>query len=189
MTRRPRSATHLRPALFTAAVLLGLAACRLGPQPPDRSVERSAGGTDALTEIWESALAVEGGQVTLVFSETQLTSFLASRLSEAENPVLDRAQIYLRDGEISIYGVSELGPIEAGSLVVVQPLVDSDGNIAFEIASAKLGPLPAPGALLNALSGLLTEAFTGKLGPLATGIRITSLAIADGRVAIVGSLR
>jgi hypothetical protein len=36
---------------------------------------------------------------------------------------------------------------------------------------------------------LLTEAFTGTLGSMATGIRITSLAIADGQVAIVGSPR
>jgi len=43
--------------------------------------------------------------------------------------------------------------------------------------------------LKDSISAILTEAFTGTLGSLATGIRVTSLAVADGQMAIVGELR
>jgi hypothetical protein len=43
--------------------------------------------------------------------------------------------------------------------------------------------------LTTVLSELLTEAFTGTLGSMATGIRITSFDIAEGQIVIVGSPR
>lgn len=163
-------------------------ACRIGPQPPDEPTAAD-GDPSAVVNAWETALSLESGEVTVVFTEQQLTAFLVSRISEAERPVIDQAQVYLRSGEISIYGIAQVGPLDAGALVVAQPVLDAAGTLAFEITSAELGPFPAPAAMLRAVSDLLTEALTGKLGPLATGVRITSLAIADGQVAIVGSLR
>ena len=60
---------------------------------------------------------------------------------------------------------------------------------SFELTTAEVGPIPAPGALKDSVSAILTEAFTGTLGSLATGIRVTSLAITNGEMAIVGELR
>jgi hypothetical protein len=169
-------------------------ACQLyvgGPRPPDQPLKASAGQSDQLDDIWNSvrSVAVDTGEVTLIFNEQQITSYLALRLSQDERPLLDQPQVFLRDGEIRIYGIAALGPLEAGTLLSIQPILDSEGGIAFEITSAEFGPLPAPETLTEGLSSLLTEAFTGKLGPLATGLRITSLAISGGEVAIVGTLR
>lgn len=189
MTKPIRTVPRLRIALIAGMLSVGMLACRVGPRPPLEPVEASSQESDAFTDAWRSALSIGRGEVELVITEQQLTSFLASRITEAERPILQKPQILLRDGSIRIYGVADFGPIEAGALVVVQPVLDPQGTIAFEITSAELGPLPAPRAMMNALSELLTEAFTGKLGSLATGIRITSLAIADGQAAIVGSLR
>ncbi len=125
----------------------------------------------------------------VILSESQLTSFLAARLAAQEKPALTQPQVYLRQGQLQIYGVAIQGPLRANVLVSIAPAVQSDGTIAFEIASADFGPLPAPNALKDSLSAILTEAFTGTLGSLATGIRITSLAIADGEMAIVGEIR
>lgn len=180
---------RFRSTAISLGALAALVACRVGPQPPGELIEPPGVGTSEVRQMWEAALDVEGGQVKLVLTEQQLSAYLTSRLAETERPVIDLASIYLRDGEISIYGVAELGPLDAGALIVVEPVLDAAGSLAFAVTSAELGPFPAPKTMLEALSDLLTEAFTGKLGPLATGIRITSLAIADGQVAIVGSLR
>lgn len=169
--------------------MLGGVACRIGPRPSQAPIEVSPEESEALTSKWETALSLQTGEVKLVITEQQLTSFLAARIAEADRPLIDQPQVYLRDGSIQIYGVAELGPIQAGALLAVQPVLDSQGAVSFDVTAAELGPLPAPKALVSGLSKLLTEAFTGKLGPLATGVRITSLAIADGQVAIIGSLR
>lgn len=183
------ASSRFRLTAASLGALAALLACRIGPQPPGDLIEPAGAAPSEVRQMWEAALDVEGGQVKLVLTEQQLSAYLASRLEQAERPVIDLARIYLRDGEISIYGVSEMGPLDAGALIVVEPVLDAAGSLAFAVTSAELGPFPAPKAMLGALSDLLTEAFTGKLGPLATGIRITSLAIADGQVAIVGSLR
>ena len=36
---------------------------------------------------------------------------------------------------------------------------------------------------------MITEAFAGPIGSLATGLRVTSIAIEDGELALVGELR
>jgi hypothetical protein len=36
---------------------------------------------------------------------------------------------------------------------------------------------------------MITEAFTGSIGPLATGIRLTAVAIDNGEMAIQGQVR
>jgi hypothetical protein len=73
--------------------------------------------------------------------------------------------------------------------LAITPLVDPDGNITLELTTAEFGPIPAPKALKETISAVLTEAFTGSFGSLATGIRVTTLAINDGQLAIVGELR
>lgn len=180
-------------ALITAIVLVTLA-CQVnvgGPAPPGDPIPVSESAAEELTRTWESVLdhAVETGQIMVIITESQMTSFLAFRLAEQENPVLHDPQVYLQEGKLEIFGTTTQGFVRAHVLVSVVPWVTEDGSIAFAIQSADLGPLPAPEALKESLSALLTEAFTGSVGSLATGIRITSLAIDGGEMAVVGELR
>lgn len=174
-------------------VVAGLA-CQInvgGPTPPSEPIQFSTLETLQLEDTWRSAIEASplDGRVTLVITERELTAFLAARMADAENPLLQEPQVRLQAGEIQIFGVASAGPLMASALLSIQPQVDADGVLAFNITTAEVGPLPVPDTLKQGLSDLLTEAFTGKLGSVATGIRITSLAIADGEAAIVGELR
>ena len=174
-------------------MLAGLA-CQInvgGPHPPSEPIQFSTLEALQLEDTWRSALEADpiNGRVALVITERELSAFLAARMAEAQNPLLKEPQVRLQAGEIQIFGVASAGPIEASALLSIQPQVDSEGALAFNITTAQVGPVPVPNKLKQGLSDLLTEAFTGKLGSVATGIRITSLAIADGEAAIVGELR
>jgi hypothetical protein len=169
-------------------------ACQInvgGPTPPSEAIEVSTLEAMQLEENWRAAFEAEpiDGRVTVVITERELTAFLAARIADAQNPLLKEPQVRLQAGEIQIFGVATAGPLEASALLSIQPLVDSEGVLAFNITTAEVGPLPIPDTLKQGLSDLLTEAFTGNLGSVATGIRITSLAIADGEASIVGELR
>jgi hypothetical protein len=74
-------------------------------------------------------------------------------------------------------------------LLSISPILDADGTLAFEVTSADLGPVPAPEGIKESLSALVTEAFAGPIGSLATGLRVTSIAIEDGELALVGEMR
>lgn len=180
--------------LFALSLLLTSMACQMyvgGPRPPEPAPEPSPEQSSQLMELWDSvrSVAADTGEISLVLNEQQLTSYLMVRMSQDEQPLLDQPQVMLRDGEIRVYGIAVLGPFKAGTLMSIEPILDPEGRVTFQITSAEFGPLPAPKTLTEGLSSLLTEAFTGKLGPLATGFRITSLAISGGEVAIVGTLR
>lgn len=186
------SKLSLRTSFLTVSLVVAGMACQInvgGPEPPAESIVASEHGAEQLTSNWESALSLETGEVRLVITEQQLTSFLLERFGRDEEPILRRPQVFLREGEIRIYGTASAGVFEAGALLSVQPIVGSSGEIEFKITTAKFGPVPAPEALTLVLSELLTEAFTGTLGSMATGIRITSLVVTDGQVAIIGNPR
>lgn len=141
--------------------------------------------------MWESAVlnAATSGRVTVILTEAQVTSYLALRLEAQEDPLLDDPQIYFRDGTIQIHGHTHQGVLAADVLITVAPVLEPDGAVSFDVSSADFGPLPAPEALRQSVSSMLTEAFTSPLGSLATGFRITTLVVDGGEAALVGELR
>jgi hypothetical protein len=146
-------------------------------------ISEIAAGTSAL------AGAVDTGQLTVILTEEQLTSALASRLAGEQDPSLKSPRVYLRDGTIQVFGDAQEGMFEATVRLVIAPVLDEEGRLGFELTAADFGPFPAPEGLKSGLSGMLSEALAGPMGTLATGIRITSVAIADGDLAIVAELR
>jgi hypothetical protein len=188
------SRRNLTLLLCSLVSVLAILACQIevgGPEPPGAPIPTLEGGQELLSSTWDQALetALTTGQVIVIINETQLTTFLSSELAEREDPALQSPQVYLQQDTIQIYGIVDQGPFLANALLVIQPRIESDGQLSFELTQADVGPLPLPDALKNTISAILTEAFTGTIGSLATGVRITSIAISDGEMAIVGELR
>ena len=191
MKARRYSVARLITALSIGA---GSLACRVNLGGPERLASPPAASNAAATEAsqsWSSALAGAAitGQLTVIVTEEQLTSALASRLARDEQPILQSPAVYLRDGTIQIYGLAQDGLFEANVRLVITPVLDEQGRLGFELTSADFGPFPAPEGLRSGLSGMMSEALAGPMGSLATGIRVTSVAIADGDLAIVAELR
>lgn len=187
-------AANLGSHLALLGVVLATLACRLnlgGPTAPGAPPSASDAAATEAARSWATALegSLASGQLTLLVTEAQLTSALAARLGQDEQPIMRDPAVYLRDGLIQIYGQVERDPVEMTVRLEVAPVIDSQGRLGFEVTSADLGPFPAPQALRDGLSAMLSEALAGSTGSLATGFRITSVAVADGQLAIVAELR
>lgn len=179
-------------ASILASLFLATLACQIdvgGPEPPYPLITADDQADD-VTDLWQSALesALDSGEVMLVLDENQLNTFVAKRLA-AEDSLLHEPQVFLRQNAIQVYGYVIQGIIRANIHLSISPILDQEGRISFELTSASVGPVPVPEAVKNTISAILTEAFTGTLGSFATGIRISSLVINDGQLAIVGELR
>lgn len=179
-------------ASILASLFLATLACQIdvgGPEPPYPLITADDQADD-VTDLWQSALesALDSGEVMLVLDENQLNTFVAKRLA-AEDSLLHEPQVFLRQNAIQVYGYATQGIIRANMHLSISPILDEEGRISFELTSASVGPVPVPEAVKNTISAILTEAFTGTLGSFATGIRISSLVINDGQLAIVGELR
>jgi len=193
---RSKVTTQDKLGITTVLILLLLAtiACQIhlgGPKAPGEPIPTHPATSEDLTEVWQAAIsgALTTGQVMVILDEVQLTTFIAHRLETDETPLLRQPQVYLRENAIQVFGTTERDFLKANVLLAITPLVDPDGNITLELTTAEFGPIPAPNALKETISAVLTEAFTGSFGSLATGIRVTTLAINEGQLAIVGELR
>ncbi len=136
------------------------------------------------------------GVVNINITEPQITSYIALRLQndqtlrQSDNtPLITDPQVYLRDGQMQIYGKTQKGPFAANIGVIVSMGVDENGQPKIDIVSADFGPFPAPDGLKEAITAMVKEAYTGSLGPVATGLRIETISIANGIMTITGRIR
>jgi len=184
--------------IFLLALLFTSLACTIFVGGPDYSdlapIPASTEAAESLKEEMKKSFeaGAQTGIVTLTITEPQITSVIAFRLLADPNmqtdkkPIIAEPQVYLRDGQMKIYGKSQQGMFAANIGIIVNMGVDELGKPKIEIASADFGPFPAPAGINDALTALIEEAYTGSIGPAATGLRIETITIADGIMTITG---
>lgn len=179
--------------IVLSTTLMFTLACTIfvgGPEIPQPPIPFSPEAVVALQEQIKSAVAgAVNGEVTLQINEVQLTSYLTYKLLEDPSPMFTEPQVYLRDGQMRVYGKTKQGNFVANIGIILAVGVDETGQPELQLVSADFGPLPLPEGLNKAITAIIEEAYTGALGPVATGFRITSITIADGTMTIVGRIR
>lgn len=186
--------TRIRILLSLSVLILSSLACTMfvgGPEYPEGTIPVSAEALQTLqSQIQAAVLAgAESGEITLLITEEQITSYIAFRLAAQDNPVLTDPQVFLRDGQMQVYGKVERGYFIANVLIALNVSVDALGQPAIEIATADFGPFPAPDGLKQSLTAIVTEAYTGSLGPVATGFRLDRIDIANGLMTVTGRIK
>lgn len=187
--------------LFLLSLVLTSLACTIFVGGPDYSslppIPVSAESAESIKEELRRAIeaGTETGIITVNITEPQITSYLAARLQtdpnlqEDKKPLITDPQVYLRDGQMQIYGKTQQGIFAANIGIIVQVGVDANGQPQIEIISADFGPFPAPDGLKDAITAMIKEAYTGSLGPVATGLRIEGISITGGVMTITGRIR
>lgn len=184
----------MKHSILWVAVALALSglACGFtidGPTPPASPVPVSTEAVGELQDLWKSAATnvPTGNDMVITTNEQQLTSLVALRLSEQENPPITDPQVFLRDGKIQLYGTARAGDVKTSALIVISVTVTPEGAVQFKAESADFGPLPVPTALLDTVSSTINEAFTGNIGSTATGLKIKGVVIGDGQMTITAA--
>jgi hypothetical protein len=189
-------------SLFLLSLVLTTLACTIFVGGPDYSslppIPVSAEAAESIKEELRRAIEVgaQTGVITVNLTEPQITSYLAARMQtdpslqqSDKKPLIVNPQVYLRDGQMQIYGKTQQGIFAANIGIVVTVGVDANGEPLIEVTSADFGPFPAPEGLKDAITAMVREAYTGSLGPVATGLRIESISTANGIMTITGRIR
>ena len=183
-----------RIVMILLAMLMVTLACTIfigGPEYPEPPIPISNEAVTSLQEEIKAAVTAgaTSGEVTLIMSEVQLTSYLASKIMNDPTPMFTDPQVYLREDQMRIYGKTKQGNFAANIGIVLTVGPDAQGNPELQLTSADFGPFPLPDGLNKAITAVIKEAYTGALGPVATGFRIKTITIADGLMMILGNIR
>jgi len=188
--------------LFLLSLILTSLACTINVGGPDTSslppipvsAEAAASIQDEIRRAVEAA--AQTGVLTVNLNEPQITSYLAARLQtdpslqqSDKKPLITDPQVYLRDGQMQIYGKTQQGMFTANIGIIVNMGVDANGEPQIDVVSADFGPFPAPEGLKDAITAMVREAYTGSLGPVATGLRIETISSANGVMTVTGRIR
>lgn len=187
--------------LFLLILVLTSLACTINVGGPDYSdlppvpvsTEYAQSIRDEVQRAFEEG--AQTGTITLNLTEQQITSYIATRqqndpnLQENNQPLITEPQVYLRDGQMQIYGKTKQGMFTANIGIIVDVGVDENAQPKIEIVSADFGPMPAPQGLRDAITAMVREAYTGSLGPVATGLRVETISIANGIMTVSGRIR
>ncbi len=197
---RMRKAKYALP-IFLFTLLLTSLACSMFVGGPDYSklpavpvsTEYAQSVQDEVQRAFQAG--AQTGTIKFNLTEQQITSYIAERLQSDPRlqrngqPLITDPQVYLRDGQMKIYGTTRQGMFTANIGIVVNVGVDENGQPRVDIASADFGPLPASEGLRDTVAAMIREAYTGSLGPVATGLRIESIDIADGVMTVSGRIK
>jgi hypothetical protein len=180
--------------LALSVLVFSMLACSVfvgGPAYPDTPIPVSTADVQSLKDQASTAIAdgAQTGTVSLQITEAQLTSYLAYKLNSQANPLITDPQVQLRNGQMQVFGKAQQGMFNANVSITMNVSVDDQGQPKIDITQADFGPLPAPQGLNDAVSSMLQEAFTGSLGPVATGFRLESITITDGVMTVVGRIK
>lgn len=180
--------------LFLSALLLSTLACSIfvgGPDYPTQPIPISTEAVQSLKSDIESAVqtGAQSGTITLQITQEQITSYIAFKMAAQQNPAFTDPQVYLRNEQMQIYGKVQRGYLNANVLVTLAVGVDELGQPKIEIVTADFGPFPAPEGLKQTITAIVAEAYTGSLGPVATGFRLESINITDGLMTVTGRIK
>jgi uncharacterized protein YpmS len=162
-----------------------------GPAYPATTIPVSTESAGSVEDQFHAAQteAAQTGTLTLTLNETQITSLLAAKLADHPDTFIQDPQVYLRNGEIQVYGKATQGNLQANVRIVLTATLDAQGQPVVSVNSTDFGPFPAPKGLNDSITAFVEQAFTGSFGPAATGLRLESINISDGIMTFTGRVK
>lgn len=184
----------LRIVPLLVALILPVLACNLPSRPkatPAAQVPVSSQAVQSLQEALDQAAeeARKTGRVDLVITEQQLTSLIALEMQSQGEASINDVQVLLRDGKVTITGQVQQDQLQAPLEISLALSADGAGGFTYTIESAKIGPLPLPQFLLDAITEQVDQAVQENIRQVAGDIYIESVSIAGGQMAIKGHVK
>jgi hypothetical protein len=149
---------------------------------------QAAGELRQNLEVAASEIATSGS-TTVVIDEAQLTSILAIELQSQNQLNIQDPQVYLRDGQVQLFGNLQEGKVTAPLKVFLTISADRQGQPQFQVVEAMAGPLPVPKDLLDQFTTQFDQVLGRRINPDDNLLYIDRITIADGKMTITAHTR
>jgi uncharacterized protein YpmS len=128
------------------------------------------------------------GLVTVVFTESQLTSYITEKIADQPDNPIQNPQVLLRDGTIEVTGKAKVGILSTVARLVLEPFANQ-GNLGVDIREAKLGSLPFPDSTLESISQTLNQNLNDLITVRGDKFYLETISVNDGTLTLSGRLQ
>jgi tetratricopeptide (TPR) repeat protein len=154
-------------------------------RPGDQIVPSDAAGAQAKTSF-ENALPQPGSLNTVTLTELEITSWLALEMRDSPDLPLQDVQVYLRNGDIQIWGIVKGSDNQTSALITGTINLDTNGQPAFKIDSFQIGQQVIPTMLLSQAEAWLNQFLSEKINEQTPGLKVMNVNISNGLITISG---
>jgi uncharacterized protein YpmS len=128
----------------------------------------------------------QNDEIEIVFTESQLTSLLSSELADRVGDQITNLQVFLRDGQIQIFGDLDSQGLSAQVKVIAAISVDPAGRPVLNVVSSSIGPFPVPAELISEVEVRINKAFQEEIQSMAPNMHVDDIIIENGKMIITG---
>jgi hypothetical protein len=154
-------------------------------RPGAQIVPSDVAGAEAKISL-ENTLPQPGSLSTATLTELQITSWLAMEMKNSPDLPVQDVQIYLRNGEIQIWGIIKGSDNETSALAAGMVNIDSNGQPVLKIASLQIGQQVIPTILLSQAETWLNQYLSEKINEQTPGLKVMNVNISNGLITMSG---
>jgi hypothetical protein len=134
----------------------------------------------------EKALPQPGSLNTATLTEQQVTSWLTMEMKNSPDLPLRDVQVYLRGGQIQVWGMVDGSNNSTSALVTGKINLDTNGIPNFEIDSLQIGQQVIPNFLISQAESWLNQMLVEKIDQQVPGLEVMNVNINNGLITISG---
>lgn len=184
----------LLPIMVITLISIACSLPFLSSNPNSNSEMNKSENEDLLIQSGEGALGTEQvidqkNHFSYSATEAEITRILGNAINTRSDLGISNVIVYLRNGLIEIHGDYNRSGILVPITVKIKLFIDDFGKLQYNVISAKIGPLPLPGNIIDQISIYIDQAIEKNLGINRDDLFFDYLEVANGIISISGYYR
>lgn len=156
------------------------------PERPGGEIMVSEQSGMEAKSIIENALPQVGSLSSITITEGQVTSWLAMELKENPDLPLSDVQVFLRNGQVQVWGIVNGSADSTSVLIVSEIKIDNNQQPYFVIESMQIGTQVVPDILLGQMESWLNQMLIENINEQLPGLQMMNVNVVNGLITVSG---
>lgn len=156
------------------------------PERPGSEIMVSEQAGIAAKSIIQNALPQVGSLSSITITEQQVTSWLAMELKENPDLPLSDVQVFLRNGQVQVWGMVNGSADSTSVLIVAEIKIDNNQQPYFVIESMQIGTQVVPDILLSQMEAWLNQMLIENINEQLPGLQMMNVNVVNGLITVSG---
>jgi len=136
--------------------------------------------------MFANSIPQPGSLSSATITEQQITSWLAMEMKNSPDLPLSEIQVYLRGGQIQIWGMVNGSNGSTSALLNGTVGIDTNAQPVFTLESVQIGQKIIPDILLSQAEAWLNELLAEKINSQIPGLQLMNINITNGLITVSG---